>query len=135
MEQSKKITMSGFPMIRAMAMHHPDDKLCWHIDDQYYFGDHFLVAPVMNSENQRDVYLPEGRWVSFFSGEMVEGGRWLKNIEVPLDEMPIYVEFGAKIPIYLHPVKSTDDIDWNKVETIVFDELYKERVLFKSQLF
>jgi alpha-D-xyloside xylohydrolase len=58
MEQSKKITMSGFPMIRAMAMHHPDDKLCWHIDDQYYFGDHFLVAPVMNSENQRDVYLP-----------------------------------------------------------------------------
>jgi alpha-D-xyloside xylohydrolase len=123
-EQSRKITMSGFPMIRALLMHHPDDKICWHIDDQYYFGDHFLVAPVMNSENKRDVYLPEGTWVNLFSGEVEEGGRWLKNLEVSLDEMPVWIEFGAAIPFYLHPVQSTDDIDWSQVKTITFDENY-----------
>jgi alpha-D-xyloside xylohydrolase len=116
--------MSGFPMIRALLMHHPDDRICWHIDDQYYFGDHFLVAPVMNSENRRDVYLPEGTWVNFFSGDVAEGGCWLKNFEVLLDEMPVWVEYGATIPFYLHPVKSTDDMDINKVEKITFDEHY-----------
>jgi len=130
MEQSKKITKSGFPMIRALAMHHPDDKLCWHIDDQYFFGDDFLVAPVMNSENRRDVYLPDGIWVNFFTGKIEEGGRWLKDLEVSLDEMPVYVKYGSAIPFYLHPVKSTDDINWSKIETIVFDDKFKQ--LFQS---
>lgn len=37
----------------------------------------------MNSENRRDVYLPEGQWVNFFTGEVLEGGRWLKDLDVP----------------------------------------------------
>ena len=78
LEQSEKCTKSGYSMIRPLLMHHPEDKMCWHIDDQYYFGDHFLVAPVMNSDNIRDVYLPEGSWIDFFTGEQLEGGRWLE---------------------------------------------------------
>ncbi|MBN1927041.1 MAG: alpha-xylosidase [Prolixibacteraceae bacterium] len=124
MEQSQKTTMTGFPMIRALLMHHPEDKICWHIDDQYYFGDHFLVAPVMNSENRRDVYLPEGKWINFFTREKVDGGKWLKNFEVPLDEMPVWVEEGAVIPVYPHNVECTDDINWEKVKKIVFNEYY-----------
>ena len=34
LEQSKKATETGFPILRALAFHHPDDKMCWHIDDQ-----------------------------------------------------------------------------------------------------
>lgn len=123
-EQSHKITISGFPMIRALAMHHPDDKICWHIDDQYYFGDHFLVAPVMNSLNQRSVYLPEGTWVNFFTGKIESGGQWLNNRLYPLDQMPVWVEYGAALPLYLHPVSSTDDIDWSRISPITFDEHY-----------
>ena len=67
--------------MQALIFRRPEDKLCWHIDDEYYFGNDFLVAPVMNSENRRDVYLPEGKWVNFFTGERLEGGRWLKNLE------------------------------------------------------
>ena len=72
-EQSEKATRTGYPVLRALIFHHPEDKLCWHIDDEYYFGDDFLVAPVMNGDNRRDVYLPEGRWVNFFTGERLEG--------------------------------------------------------------
>jgi len=124
-EQSKKITISGFPMIRALLLHHPDDRNCHHIDDQYYFGDHFLVAPVMNSENRRDVYLPEGNWVHFFTGKKQKGGKWLKNVEVPLDEMPVWVEEGAIIPVYPLKVNCTDDMDWAKVEKIVFNDYFE----------
>ncbi|NTW78423.1 MAG: hypothetical protein HGB33_11755, partial [Syntrophaceae bacterium] len=61
-----------------MIFHHPHDKICWHIHDQYYFGDDFLVAPVMNSANTRDVYLPEGRWVTIFCGKDTTGEKWIR---------------------------------------------------------
>lgn len=116
--QSKKATETGYPVLRALIFHHPDDKLCWHIDDEYYFGDDFLVAPVMNSENRRDVYLPEGKWVNFFTGKRYEGGQWLKNLEVPLEEMPVYVKENASIPVYNKEVDCTDEMDLSQSETL-----------------
>ncbi|NDW12234.1 alpha-xylosidase [Bacteroides sp. 214] len=114
MAQSEAATRSGYPLLRALIFHHVDDKLCWHIDDEYYFGDDFLVAPVMNSEGCRDIYLPEGKWVHFFTGEVYEGGQWLKNVTVPLDEMPVYVRYGAEIPMYPEVVQCTDEMDLKK---------------------
>ena len=124
LEQSEKTTKTGYPVLRALIFHHPDDKLCWHIDDEYYFGDDFLVAPVMNSENMRDVYLPEGEWINFFTGEAVSGNRWLNNLQIPLDEMPVWVKKGARISVYPHHVSSTDEIDLAKTEKLVFDDSY-----------
>ena len=105
--------------------HHPEDRTCWHIDDEYYFGDSFLVAPVMNSANRRDVYLPEGSWINFFTGEVVEGGRWLKDVAVPLEEMPVYVREGSVIPVYPEAVECTDDMDMSKEADIVIDKTFK----------
>ena len=115
LEQSQKAIKTGFPVLRALILHHPNDKTCRQIDDQYYFGDNMLVAPVMNSENTRDIYLPEGTWVHFFSKEVFEGERWLKNVEVPLDEMPVFVKQGAEIPMYMEEVQCTDEMDLSKV--------------------
>lgn len=124
-EQSRKAIASGAPLLQALIFHHPEDKLCWHIDDEYYFGNDFLVAPVMNSENRRDVYLPEGKWVNFFTGERLEGGRWLKNLDVPLDEMPVYVRQGATIPVYPDEVECTDDMDLSKSIGLHIDPHFK----------
>lgn len=114
MEQARKTTETGYPMLRALIFSNPDDVMCWHIDDEYMFGDDFLVAPVMNSDNRRDIYLPEGEWVDFFSRETVSGGRWLKNVDVPLDEMPVFVRKGAQIPMYMDDVECTDEMDLSK---------------------
>ncbi len=124
MEQAKKVTITGYPILRALIFHHPDDKICWHIDDQYYFGDDFLVAPVMNSENRRDVYLPSGRWVNLFKANVSDGNCWLKSFESPLEEMPVWVKYGSVIPVYPFPVKHTGEIDLKKTITITFDEHY-----------
>ena len=124
-EQSRKCTSTGYPLLRALIFHHADDRLCWHIDDQYYFGDDILVAPVMNAQRRRDVYLPEGEWVDFFSGEVLSGGRWLKNLDVPLDKMPVYARLGAKIPLYNEAVECTDQMDLSKAEILVVDETFK----------
>lgn len=125
LEEARTTTETGYPMVRALMMHHPDDRQVWHIDDEYYFGSQFLVAPVMNSEDKRDVYLPEGRWVDFFTGERFEGGRWLKGVECPLERMPLYVKEGAEISLYpdLDP-QHTDQMDLTKAEKLVIDETF-----------
>jgi len=115
LQQSEVTTRTGMPVLRAMILHYPEDKTCRQIDDQYFFGENMLVAPVMNSENKRDIYLPEGTWVHFFSREVYEGERWLKNVEVPMDEIPVFVKQGAEIPMYMEDVSCTDDMDMSKV--------------------
>jgi alpha-D-xyloside xylohydrolase len=124
-EQSEKAVTSGYPMLRALLMHHPDDPICWHIDDEYYFGDSFLVAPVMSDDNRRDIYLPAGEWVNLFSGERFEGGRYYKEVETPLDEMPVFVRPGTAIPFYPEDVDCTDDMDMTKTTQLVVDEAFK----------
>ena len=125
LRESEKATRSGSTIVQALIFHHPEDNNCWHIDDEYYFGDDFLVAPVMSSDNCRDIYLPEGEWVEFFTGDrfsVSDGGKWLKDIETPLDRMPVFVRKGAVIPVYPEDVDSTDDMDMSKVENLIIDE-------------
>ena len=124
-EQSEECTRTGWPMLRALLMHHSYDRQVWHIDDEYYFGSEFLVCPVMNREGKRDIYLPEGLWVNFFTGERLHGGRWYYDVEVPLDQMPVFVRPGAHIQIYPDDVDSTDDMDLSKAITIGITKDYK----------
>ncbi len=119
-EESEAATTSGYPVIQAMLMHHPEDMTCWHIDDQYYFGRKLLVAPVMNSDDRRDIYLPEGEWVDIFSGERFQGPTWLKKKDVPLDTMPVFCRPGTEISVYEPEVESTDNIDFSKVTKKTF---------------
>lgn len=125
MEQSRKATETGYAVLRALVFEHPTDRVCWHIDDEYYFGDSFLVAPVMNSEDCRDIYLPEGKWVNFFTGERIEGGRWLYGVKVPLDEMPVYVREGDVISVYPEDVDCTDEMNLTKSVPLRIDADFK----------
>ena len=118
LEESRLATETGYPVLQALLFHHPDDRTCWHIDDEYYFGRAFLVAPVMSSSDRRDIYLPEGEWVNFFTKEHFHGPIWLKDVYVPLDEMPVFCHPGTVIPVYEPEVKSTDDIDFENITTI-----------------
>lgn len=123
--QSEQACRTGYPLLRALIFHHADDRQVWHIDDEYYFGSEFLVCPVMNSEGCRDIYLPEGLWVNFFTGERLQGGRWYYDVEVPLDEMPVFVRPGATIPLYPDNVTSTNDMDLSKSISLFISRDYK----------
>ena len=124
-EQSELACKSGYPMVRALLFHHPHDRQVWHIDDEYYFGTDFLVCPVINDLSRRDIYLPEGLWVNFFTGERLQGARWYYDMEVPLDQMPVFVRPGAMIKLYPDDVDSTDDMDLSKAVTIEITKEYK----------
>lgn len=126
-EQAQLTTTSGYPMLRALLMQHPADVTTWHIDDEYYFGSEFLCCPVMNSRNRRDIYLPEGEWIHFFTGERFDAGtgRWLKGVDVPLDQMPVFVRPGARIPIYIKDVECTDQMDLSESQLLTIDDSFQ----------
>lgn len=123
-KESKKATYTGSTLLQALIYHHPEDKVCWHIDDEYYFGDDFLVAPVMNSENKRDIYLPKGDWIDFFNGEniTVSDGKWIHKENISLQVMPVYVRKNARIPIYSRHVESTDEMNINDFELLIVND-------------
>ena len=81
----------GKPLMRAMFYEFPLDEKCWQIQDQYMFGDTFLVAPVMYAGmRERDVYLPHGaRWKDNGTGAIFEGGQVI-TAQAPLDTMPVF---------------------------------------------
>ena len=49
------------------------------------------------ARRERDVYLPDGEWVEYWSNERYAGGRTV-TIETPLDVMPIFLQAGHLVP-------------------------------------
>ncbi|HEY3290357.1 MAG TPA: alpha-xylosidase [Anaerolineae bacterium] len=70
---------TGLPVLRAMPLVFPDDPACDTLDRQYMLGDSLLVAPVFTPDGTVQYYLPDGRWTHFLSGNIVTGGRWLRE--------------------------------------------------------
>lgn len=103
--------VDGKPMIRAMFLDYPSDyTMGTKTQYQYLFGPSMLIAPIYKEtkidEEGNDIrdgiYLPEGRWVDYFTGEVYEGGRIINNIEAPLWKLPVFVKADAIIPM-THP--------------------------------
>ena len=70
---------AGIPVMRAMPLEFPDDPGCDALDRQYMLGESLLVAPVFTPDGTVDYYLPAGRWTHFLTGQIVEGGRWVRE--------------------------------------------------------
>ena len=68
----------GLPLMRPMLLEF-SERACAALDAQYMLGDTLLVAPIFSNNGCVEYYLPEGRWVSLLTGEVVEGGLWRKE--------------------------------------------------------
>ena len=98
---------TGMPILRALWLHYPEDPKAVACDNQYLWGENILVAPVVEKDvTSRKVYLPQGDWFDFWSGERITGGRDLSRA-VDLETMPLFVRAGAILP--LGPVKQYVD--------------------------
>ncbi|WP_308169913.1 TIM-barrel domain-containing protein [Acrocarpospora catenulata] len=88
---------TGVPMMRALCVDYPDDPVAWQADLEYLLGPDLLVAPMISADGIRDVYLPAGSWVDYWTGETLTGGRYI-TVAPHLDRIPLYVRHGALIP-------------------------------------
>ncbi|MCI7457460.1 alpha-xylosidase [Actinomyces urogenitalis] len=89
---------TGTPMMRSMFLEFPGDRGAWDVDTQYMLGSDLLVAPVMDAEGEVDVYLPEGTWTSYWTGQSVQGPRWVHE-KHGVESLPLYVRQGAALAL------------------------------------
>ena len=103
-----KEAVDGMPIIRAMFLEFPNDYTMGSATKyQYMYGTDFLVAPIYQNTKadaegndiRNGIYLPEGEWIDYFTGEKYEGGRVINNFAAPLWKLPVFVKNGAIIPM------------------------------------
>lgn len=116
-----KEAVDGKPMIRAMFLEYPNSYTYGKATEyQFMYGPYFLVAPIYQ-ETQVDekgndirdgIYLPEGVWVDYFTGEKYEGNCVINNFASPLWKLPVFVKSGAIIPM-TNPNNNVSEINKN----------------------
>ena len=107
-------TQTGLPIVRPLFLNDPGDPQVYHyVNDQFFLGDHILVAPIVSQHDTanpptppvRDIYLPAGsQWYAYQDNlapllAPVNGGTLITNYYASLGVVPIYIRAGAIIPM------------------------------------
>jgi alpha-D-xyloside xylohydrolase len=95
------VTMNDFTMYRALIMDFRTDTHVYNIQDQFMFGNEFLVSPVIEQHaNSRKVYLPKtpGGWIDFWTGKKYESNQTI-DAAAPLETIPLFVKAGSIVPM------------------------------------
>jgi alpha-glucosidase (family GH31 glycosyl hydrolase) len=88
---------TGLPIVRPLLLTDPRDPRGWAIADAYGYGPSLWVAPVLEAgARERDVDLPRGEWIDFWTGEHVAGGGEVVAT-APLGRIPVWVRRGSLI--------------------------------------
>ena len=111
---------TGAPIVRPLVYEYPEDKHVRNISDEYMLGSFVLVAPVIApGKEAREVYLPDGDWYDYYTGEKYSGGRYILA-DAPLDKVPVFIKAGAIIPVADGEIRSTEDITEDKISILTY---------------
>lgn len=95
-----QLATTGRPLVRPFGLAYP--AVGQHPSDEYLFGDHLLVAPVIAAaQTTRDVWFPPGTWVGWWDGVRYDGGLAGARHAVPadLDTLPLFLAQGGIVPM------------------------------------
>jgi alpha-glucosidase (family GH31 glycosyl hydrolase) len=88
---------SGLPIVRPLCLLDPADERGWSVADAYGFGPALWVAPVLErGAREREVVLPRGEWIDFWTAERVAGGAEVLAA-APLARIPVWVRSGSLV--------------------------------------
>ncbi len=94
-----KQAASGEPLVAPLYYYFPADTTAINVNDEFMWGENILVAPVLEKgTGQRQVYLPGGRWYSFFDSSRYQGNGWTTQ-RLSMDHIPAFVKEGSFITI------------------------------------
>lgn len=111
---------TGAPIVRPLVYEYPADKHVRNTSDEYMLGSFVLVAPVIApGKEAREVYLPDGDWYDYYTGEKYSGGRYILA-DAPLDKVPVFIKAGAIIPVADGEIRSTEDITEDKISILTY---------------
>jgi alpha-glucosidase (family GH31 glycosyl hydrolase) len=105
---NRKAFDAGLIMTRGMYFDFPQYADAYkYRSSQYLMGPSILVAPITKASEEtnglkgkafKNVWIPEGTWYDFFSGEAITGPKETM-VSKSINEMPIFMKEGAIIPM------------------------------------
>ncbi|MBQ4821898.1 TIM-barrel domain-containing protein [Aquimarina sp. MMG016] len=100
---------TGMPLMRPLFFDTTADKELQEVSFAYYWGDNFLVSPVVKpGVASMDIPFPKGsNWYDFFTGKSYKGGKYT-SVEIAEDYIPVFVKAGSFIPM-VAPVQTTEE--------------------------
>jgi len=95
---------AGEPLVRPLYYVDARRETFYESRNAFLFGTEFLVAAITTAADPRtryasvETWLPEGRWIDFFSGLAYEGGRRVR-LHRPIETLPVLAKAGAIVPL------------------------------------
>ena len=89
----KEASAFGYPVVRPLFLHYPDDQTALKFPYQFLMGKDLLVAPVTEpGVDQKKVYLPKGRWTNLWDGKnlLVGDKGAIIDVSAPLGYIPVF---------------------------------------------
>jgi alpha-glucosidase (family GH31 glycosyl hydrolase) len=81
--------------MKPLAYLYPTDVNTYSIWDEYLFGNVFLIAPITDSTDKRNVYLPAGEWRDYYDMNKTYTGGETISIEKFEDEIPVFIKTNS----------------------------------------
>lgn len=93
----------GYPVVRHLWLHYPDDAKARAEDKQFLLGSEILVAPVLEKcvfswacNPEHEVYLPNETWIHLWTGQEFFGEQTI-NVEAPIGYPPVFYKKDSPI--------------------------------------
>lgn len=94
----------GLALVRPLYHDYPTAEAAYHCPQQYLFGTELIAAPFTSPAEpdtnlaRQEIWLPDGDWYDFFTGEYVKGGCEVVRYG-RLRDIPVFAKAGAIIPL------------------------------------
>lgn len=98
----------GDPLLRPMFFDYPEDRRFRFLEDQVMLGPSLMACPFLKrGEEQRLIYLPDGEWFDFHTGEKVEARDGVLVAKRSPGLVPLFVKSGHTIACFEKGLQST----------------------------
>jgi alpha-glucosidase (family GH31 glycosyl hydrolase) len=87
---------TALPLVRPLYLEYPDLEKAYSYPYEYFFGKELLVAPIVDSTDAKEIYLPPGEWIDYFTGKTYKGDQVIKQV-YSIETMPVFVKSGSII--------------------------------------
>jgi alpha-glucosidase (family GH31 glycosyl hydrolase) len=123
---------TGFPYtLTPLPLAYPDDPEVYSLADttrrsyQWLIGESLLATPLYGNDyatsQTRDVYLPEGTWIDYESGETYQGPTTLEDFALPVEKTPLFVgnkgivieEMDKQLKARIYSIANQTSMDFN----------------------
>jgi alpha-glucosidase len=96
----REASLTGIPVVRTLAIKHTFDDNIYNklFENQYYFGDAFLVAPFDSVTKYGEIYFPDGERYNLYDDSIVTG-KTIRIEALSIHRLPVYVNESSIIPM------------------------------------